>query len=268
MHFTHILQKPWAIPLCTQPFFFPHFFSFFFLNAQIHPIPFTHHLQCWLPLPFRLCFEAPPPPPYPFPTAPPHHPGPSPSPPHLHTTSVGAKQSQQWLDPGIYERSSLISLGQEQHTGSNQRHKLNFRWGIYCVFLCVCDVVLFLWPVKLSSWGKKKTNPWKPFYILCFVAFPCELLKLLALHFSVTRENNKVIKSVWGVLGCGWYLDTVLRRLRFPVRAVFLYPLTYCISKAFLSWQVSQLCRRNLFSFTNKHHKNAWTVSAHHLYRH
>ena len=103
---------------------------------------------------------------------------PPPAPHQLQTTSVGAKQSQQWLDPGTYERSSLISFGQEQHKGSNQRHKLNQRWGFYCVCWHVCDVVLFLWPVKLSSWKKKKMK--SIFFILftplCYVVFPCVLL--------------------------------------------------------------------------------------------
>ncbi len=91
------------------------FLSHFPLNAQMRHLPFTHHLQFWLPLPCLLCFEDPSSPPPSLLTLP----------PQLQSTSVGAKQSQQWLDPGTYERSSLISLGQEQHKGSNQRHKLN-----------------------------------------------------------------------------------------------------------------------------------------------
>lgn len=90
---------------------------------------------------------------------------------HHPISSVGAKQSQQWLDPGTYERSSLISLGQEQHKGSNQRHNTNSTRdeASTVFFLCVCDVVLFLWPVKLSSWKKKKKiKPLKVFFFTLF----------------------------------------------------------------------------------------------------
>lgn len=52
-------------------------------------------------------------------------------------------------------------------------------------------------------------------------------------HLFVTRENNKVIKSFWGVFGCGWCLDAVLLRFWFPVLAMSSHLLTFQTSKAF-----------------------------------
>lgn len=67
-----------------------------------------------------------------------------------------------------------------------------------------------------------------------FCGFPlCTSETTASPSLFVTRENNKVIKSVWGVFGCGWTLDTVLLRLWFPVLALSSLPLTYCFSKAF-----------------------------------
>lgn len=54
LYSTDTLQKPKAIPFRAQSFSFP----IFPLNAQMHHLLFTHHLQFWLPLPCLLCFEA------------------------------------------------------------------------------------------------------------------------------------------------------------------------------------------------------------------
>lgn len=82
------------------------------LNVQMHHNAPAHYLHFWLPLPAFLCCKV---------SHPTSTPPPSLSPPLL----CGCQQSQQCLDPNIYERSALISLGQEQHKGSNQRHKLS-----------------------------------------------------------------------------------------------------------------------------------------------
>lgn len=113
--------------------------------------------------------------------------------------------------------------------------------------MCVWDVVRFLWPAKLSSWKKKtkkkkKKNQWKVFFfppiLSCFAVFPCAFLELLETVvvppcLFVTRENNKVIKSFWGVFGCGWCRNTELLRLWFSELSLSLYLLSYCVSKAF-----------------------------------
>lgn len=165
-HTSSILQTRFPPP---DPTFFPFAFPFFFKCTNTQP-PSNHRLQFWVALPCPRCLGA------------------HPLPRHLQTISVGAKQSQQWLDPGTYERSSLISHGQELHKGSKSETQTQLQMRHLCVCRCVCDVVfffvcVFLWPVKLFSWRKK--NPileslFILFYVLWFSPVPS--LKLLETH--------------------------------------------------------------------------------------
>lgn len=80
----------------------------------------------------------------------------TPLPRHLQTISVGAKQSQRCLDPGAYERSSLISLGQELHQGSESETQTQLQMRRLCVCLCVCDVFVFFDLLNFSREEKNK----------------------------------------------------------------------------------------------------------------
>lgn len=103
-----------------------------------------------------------------------------------------ARQSQQWLDPGIYERSSLISLGQERHKGGNQRHTTRDEPSTG-FSVCFAPLFLFLWPVKLrQKWKNQICKKQQTFFGLS----PCECCVSVSLK---RMGKNKVIIKVFEV---------------------------------------------------------------------
>ena len=145
---------------------------------SIHAIPISHSV--WLRAPrWPVCL-----PPVPL---------------NLYGCQVWPQQS---LDPGpTYERSSFISPRRQQHKGSNQRDKFNWRWDVYavCSSMCVCVsvcgsvcvfvstmTVLSLWFIKLLPW--RNPHPHSLFHPAS--SFPPAMCHRYAVRTSVINKQK------------------------------------------------------------------------------